>query len=543
MRIYHLQIFTTLILLICLNLNNSECVNNKISLKRLKRFKPKEIRTTLVMAPALLLTTSDTISLIYPKEMGYEKDFLHMIYKINSLEPGTNDSTHSLRIEDAVYDNQTWSIYCLISNSSGGSEIVRLKHLVPNNKRELLKNRKQSIDQLNNLTSMNQYSQFYQIASNWSRALIYKNETTKILSLDINVKKRKIYWFEFNILNKKWSLAVKRINNEQLTYFTFEDYSKMNLFSNDGYSFITIASDTENKNNIDSKNDITLFISNNQTLNICYLTNMTCEDYFRAPVPVSSVAPTTTAKNIIDESYDDDDDDEYSLSVSSNSMEDNLKRDLNASKLSLIELPPLYKFGRLMGIKYDKEENALYLSDYGNDRIEKITFERNDNSFKFTNIETILKSDFSQAPINPMMSVFYDSYIFWIDFEEGLKTTVFKSSCIRTIYKAKEATNLRFIQIGTYRTVSNRAEESSMDQLTYDSLVLNRLVSIQETNNGFQYPPDYYNSISNDEFSSDNSKLRLKLALKSLAFRASPYSVFVFFNCFLLNYLIYKYFN
>ena len=100
---------------------------------------------TLTLAPALLLTTADSISLVYPKEMGYAKDFLHTIYKINNNnrrlnEPGgEGGSNHSYRIEDAVYDNRTWSIYVIVSNSSGGSEIVRLTHLIPYYSRRLSK--------------------------------------------------------------------------------------------------------------------------------------------------------------------------------------------------------------------------------------------------------------------------------------------------------------------------------------------------------------------------------------------------------------------
>lgn len=71
-------------------------------------------------ATALLLTTLDSISLVYPKEMNYENDFLHIIFKLNN-------SSNNYRIEDAVYDNKSWSIYFILSNSSGGSELVRLK--------------------------------------------------------------------------------------------------------------------------------------------------------------------------------------------------------------------------------------------------------------------------------------------------------------------------------------------------------------------------------------------------------------------------------
>lgn len=95
------------------------------------------LKRQLMLAPALLLTTADSISLIYPKEMGYAKDFLHTIYKLKQSDAENKTDTmshkkHRLRIEDAVYDNRTWSIYFILSNASAaGSQIIRLTHLVP----------------------------------------------------------------------------------------------------------------------------------------------------------------------------------------------------------------------------------------------------------------------------------------------------------------------------------------------------------------------------------------------------------------------------
>lgn len=519
------------------NLNNAECLKKRnILFKRSTTSSQTATTTTLVTAPALMLTTFDTISLIYPKEMGYEKDFLHVIYKIQNSNFNNNNNSY-LRIEDSIYDNKTWSIYCLISNSSGGSEIIRLRHMVPFNRRESLLKRKSSSSSSSSslLSTKLESNQFYQIASNWSRLIIYKNSTTKILSLDINVKKRKLYWLEFNILSQKWSMAIKKLNHDlSLPIFNTFQFNS-NFFSSDGYSFITVAQDYSD--------EIVLFISNNQTLNICYLSNMTCDDYFRSLKPFSSASSSVssviiqkqTTRKSNDENYDEynlieDVNDDYELN---DKNQTDLLLHTSTSTTTTTELPPLYKFGRLMGIKYDSKEHSLYLDDYGNDRIEKITFIA--NTFEFSNIETILKSDSMQSPINPIMSVFYDSsYIFWIDFEEGLKTTVFKSSCIRTIYKAKEATNLRFIQIGTYKTTTktqNRKQQSIEQQLlsnNYDSSsanVINRLISLQEANNEFQYPPDYDNYLSNEETISDQRKLKFRLALKSRANK-----LFIYYN-------------
>lgn len=148
-----------------------------------------------------------------------------------------------------------------------------------------------------------------------------------------------------------------------------------------------------------------------------------------------------------------------------------------------------------MGIKYDPIGHALYLADYGFDRIERITF-RDEDSFEFNYIESILKSEYGhQAPLNPLMTVFYESFIFWIDVEEGLKTTVFKSSCIRSIYKIKQATSLKLIQIGTFEQNKHMKQESQSkasskgEKSIHD---LNRLISLQEPDSKFQYPPDYY---------------------------------------------------
>ena len=58
----------------------------------------------LISKSALLLTSSNSISFLYSKEMGYEKDFVQTVFKIN-------ETVSKSRIEDAVYDNITCSIY------------------------------------------------------------------------------------------------------------------------------------------------------------------------------------------------------------------------------------------------------------------------------------------------------------------------------------------------------------------------------------------------------------------------------------------------
>ena len=252
-------------------------------------------RSNTVMAPALILTTSDTISLVYPKEMGYEKDYLHIIFKLTSSLVSSNANSlntieNPYRIEDAVYDTKTFSIYFILSNgSSSGSELIRL--------RRHNKNAKETHNFHHATVSLeNSYS--YELATNWSFAQVYANHTSKLLSLDLNVDKRKLYWFEFNVLEKKWILAIFKLETSRLVFKKFNDFS----FNNDGYSFITVARDTfvrrplgKNKSR-EYVNDIVLFVSNNQTLNICFIANMTCSDYFQATSPEENVQRTTTFK-------------------------------------------------------------------------------------------------------------------------------------------------------------------------------------------------------------------------------------------------------
>lgn len=188
-----------------------------------------------------------------------------------------------------------------------------------------------------------------------------------------------------------------------------------------------------------------------------------------------------------------------------------------------------------MGIKYDPIDHVLYLADYGYDRIERITFESS-YSFKFKYIESILTSDYGQqALLNPLMSVFHDDFIFWIDFEDGLKTTVYKSSCQRSIYKIHQATSLKFIQIGTFHQMGDEhAPENDEANLKEPMHSLNKLVSLQ-ANENLKYPPDYYvynenyrkNSIENFDRS---NKLFQKLhsMATSNAVTRQVYSGFVF---------------
>ena len=524
------SIFSLIVFLVILNFNKSECVHRT---KRFDANKTNRASFNLLLAPALMLTTSDSISFVYPKEMGYEKDFLHTIYRIsNDFQNDTNKPSNTLyRIEDAVYDNQTWSIYFVVSNLTGGSEIYRLKHLNPFTIKQNFKNYK--------LNEHPSHGHFYQVAANWSRSLVYKNNTAKILSMDINVKKRKVYWFEFNKQNKKWSIAIKKLGAQMsIAYYNFDAYSEQNYFTNDGYNFMSIAQDNtlssdhlvSKRLKIDETNDITAFISNNQTLNICFLLNMTCEDFFKAPVkpgitPIKVDIDIEAKSQVKDYNYEDEFVYDEESGLNNDPKESKSLEVMTNQVVSTVTTPqpPIFTFGRLMGIKYDSKENALYLADYGYDRIEKISFENN-SKLKFKSIEPILKSENGQTPLNPIMSVFYDSYIFWIDFEEGLKVTVYKSSCVRSIYKIKEATTLKLIEIGTcnYENLKE-SYPSDAEFQTVDSSrfrVLNKLISLQA--NKFQYPPDYYfyypNSYSSNRFELNSSANLTKVSKVQILF-------------------------
>lgn len=137
----------------CDNTNNNN-VRSRRHINRSALYKRQRLsKRQLMLAPALLLTTADSISLIYPKEMGYAKDFLHTIYKLEQSDARnetTNQKKHRLRIEDAVYDNRTWSIYFILSNASAaGSQIIRLTHLVPFYKQKIFNQK-----HLNNLKEL-----------------------------------------------------------------------------------------------------------------------------------------------------------------------------------------------------------------------------------------------------------------------------------------------------------------------------------------------------------------------------------------------------
>jgi len=247
MKSFHFTLLTILVIILCVNLNNGECLNNQN--------KCSTNRSNLSALHAFLLVTSDTLWLIYPKELGYSEDIKELIFKINVNS--TNDNK-KIQIKDAVYDSHTNSIYCSILCQHCETELIRLS-----NYKSDQSNKEETILQNN-----------YQIATNWSITLVIKNYYSQIISLDINIKKRKLYWLELSN-EGLWSFVFKNLNNTLSLpkYYTFNNY----FFSNNSY--ISVAHDNH-INKTHNNNDIVFFASNKQVLSICYLVNTICYDYF-----------------------------------------------------------------------------------------------------------------------------------------------------------------------------------------------------------------------------------------------------------------------
>jgi hypothetical protein len=466
--------------------------------KNTHRHKSKDSSSTTEQNTALLVTNSDTISLMYPKEMGYENDYLHTIFKLNCSTSSSLTMSNLYRVEDSVFDNKTWSIYFILSNLTGGSEIIRLKRISKPS------NTSASTTSTVNPTDKD-YS--YQIASNWLLSIVHKNTTAKILSLDLNVSKRKLYWFEFNKFNHVYSIGIMRLNghnqNQAATAGSALTPQKINRvllninnlqFSQDGYSYIAVVRDNDVFN---LNNDITLFISNNETLILCYLINMTCIDYLRYVNPNNQILTTVNVANsngISEESNDylyEDEDlvEKTTTAASTTTSQINIMTTVSASE-------PIVSYGKLMGIKYDSAEKSLIVCDYLNDQIDRIQFADVEN-FGLDSIETLLKLDYitklsrqqdnvKLITMNPIMSVLNENSLYWIDYEEGLKVNSFKTPMIRTIYKVKEPISLKLVYVTTPRL-------SSLSATTVNGASSNKnLVQLlKNINSKYKYPPDY----------------------------------------------------
>jgi hypothetical protein len=456
----------------------------------------------LEYSSALLVTNADTISLIYPKEMNYEDDYLHIIFKFNSSVSFNQYLPQQYRIEDSVFDNRTWSIYFILSNLTGGSEILRLKRL------------NKPVNFTNSLNSNNFNKEYsYQVASNWILSVVYKNASSKILSLDINVNKRKFYWFEFNKYTQTYSINSIKLNNnnnqknqKQISIALDKEIGEQ--FSEDGYSYIAILKDNDNYN---VNNDIVLFISNNETLILCHLLNMTCLDYLRYMNPNNhqnyEQDSLLEQNNQINSDEDGDYiyEDDFSMSgKTAATTASTLSTTSNKETKSFDKLgEPIISYGKLMGIKYYPMQNSLIVCDYLNDQIDRLNFQDSIN-YRLDRVETLLKLDYLRKSashkqddnlrlltMNPIMSVFNDNYLYWIDYEEGLKVNDYKTTIFRTIYKIKEPISLKLLHLTTPKFIYEPNEDTGTKVSNSNSNNKN-LTSFFKTNTRFKYPPDYF---------------------------------------------------
>lgn len=236
-----------------------------------------------------------------------------------------------------------------------------------------------------------------------------------------------------------------------------------------------------------------------------------------------------------------------------------------------------YKFGKLMGIRFDAQENALYLNDFLLDKIEKLKFawpsssptsligqlslsqKSNHHQFRMASLEPILKSDYlstalSHIALNPIMSVEYDGFVYWADYEEGIRTSELKSTCFRSIYKVKEPLALRLVHIPTMMSSSlagvNGNVLASHDSKLFspvrlfDSNADDRSLSgigLKSLNvaNKLKYPPDFlsyfYNNLANSSALIEAESLkRFDSTFNTASLKYSPSSPLSFVIIFLI---------
>ncbi|CAF1002576.1 unnamed protein product [Brachionus calyciflorus] len=115
----------------------------------------------------LLLSTIDSISFIYPKEMNHRFDLIETILQITDLSKGS--------IFMSVFDKTTWTIYFILQGPV--STIFRL-------------NKRQNV----NLPKKPKVKCSFKIASNWTCESIYEANDLILSSLSFDTFKRKLYW-------------------------------------------------------------------------------------------------------------------------------------------------------------------------------------------------------------------------------------------------------------------------------------------------------------------------------------------------------------
>ena len=167
-----------------------------------------------------------------------------------------------------------------------------------------------------------------------------------------------------------------------------------------------------------------------------------------------------------------------------------------------------------MGIRYDAQENSLYLNDYLSDKIEKLKFqtqtdlgvgnsEEAKNQFHMSSLEPVLKSDYlstalSRIPLNPIMSVEFEGYVYWADYMEGVRTSQLKSTCFRNVYTVREPLSLRLVFI-TSTNPGNWLRTNGIFDEQQSTTGLKSLNGYK-----FRYPPDYLNYYIYNGYSGSN---------------------------------------
>lgn len=405
------------ILIINVHFNNCKCVNSRFNLS-----KKKLNATQNVIGTGLLHTLDDSVSLIYPKQLGYANHLKQKIYKIK------NTSNRIYKIKDSIYDRKTQSIYSSIVDftNNRGSHIIRLAY--------------NQSDSYNDQTSSTYYYE-EQMAPNWSKSIFYENKTSVIISMDINIEQRKLYWLEVEI-NKvytldKWFFVVKDLNNfsNSAKYIQLNHTFTDQLFTH----LISVAYDDSNSIQNDSENDIIFFVGVNKILSICSTRNKTCQDYFNSAFysPIIKKSNNHTKENNELKSSS-----EFDLAE----IQPTIKIDPYVQLYGLNISSNPTEFNNITGIDYDKKNHVLYFNDYIGCRTLKLTFRKNKKSngynFNFSKIETILEKNYGLIRITPKISVVHGDYIFWID-TFGIQSSVIYNSCEIEVYSVRYSNSLR----------------------------------------------------------------------------------------------------
>lgn len=241
-----------------------------------------------------------------------------------------------------------------------------------------------------------------------------------------------MYWFEINSSKRK-SLVVKKLddsNNKPPKYFLLS----IDFFSYDLFSYIIVTDDNDK--------DIYFFISNVDTLYKCvadsrdgycfnYFITFHYEDYFlKRMTLMDSLKSSFRLLKLVIFSF-----------IKPHSLQSKISKITDKKSLT-------HFYDNPKGMFYDKIEHVLYFSDFGNSRVIKLSFDNDKTQrdlYMFANIENVLNYDNDQTPISSLMHVIHNNRIFWVNFEEGLQTTLFNNTCSRTILRDVKSSNSTFV--------------------------------------------------------------------------------------------------